>query len=91
MTIEQISDDARRDLSGMIEFLDDKLGAPTPIRPDGFGITVREYMTEKKCSENTARAMLDRGVKNGILERMPMIVGNMGGAPMVYFQVGAWK
>jgi hypothetical protein len=69
----------------LIELIDKEVGEPVQLRPVGFGATVKEYMTVKNCSETLARNLLEKGVKEGVLDRKQMIVGR--GAPLfVYFK-----
>ena len=69
----------------LIELIDKEVGEPVQLRPVGFGVTVQEYMTVKNCSETIARTLLDKGIKEGVLDRKQMIAGR--GAPLfVYFR-----
>jgi hypothetical protein len=50
----------------------ESLPKPTPQRPKGFGITVREYAIQRDCSIRMARDILDRLVKEGELQKQEM-------------------
>jgi hypothetical protein len=74
----------------MDETLLDELKSPDPTRPENFGITVKEYMEVKKCSEAVARRMLEEMVKAGILAGHTMNT-SVGCHPVVYCRPGEWK
>ena len=71
----------------IVELMDSGVGEPVKHRPDGFGITAKEYAAVKKCSEETARKMLDKGVEKGLLDKEKMVIDDIGGTPpAVYFK-----
>ena len=82
---EKLSQEAENDLDNILSMLDDKLGDPILPRPDGFGITVREYGQKKQCSETIARKMLEKAVEAGLLVKRQMVDGK-GSSPFVYYK-----
>lgn len=76
-------------IDDVIALIDQELGEPSLPRPEGFGVTVREYMQKKGCSETQARKMLDAMVEKGLFDRKVMVDGR-GTAPMVYYPKGAY-
>jgi len=71
----------------LVEFIDQEIGEPMQIRPDGFGITVKEYADRKNCGDSLARRVLEKGVNDGVLEKEQMVTGK-GSNPFVYFKAG---
>lgn len=69
----------------LIELLDAEIGKPTPPRPKGFGITVKEYMDAKNVSKQVAQNILEKAVRLGLMDRQQMTIG-AGNAPYVYFK-----
>jgi hypothetical protein len=68
----------------------DKIGiCPVLERPDGFGITVKEYMQEKNCGEAIARSTLAEAVKAGVLVVHKMRKG-AGCHPLVFHRPLEW-
>lgn len=61
---------------------------PTIRRPNGFGITVAEFAEYHHCSIIQARTMLEKAVKDGILEKHIMLCGNTRTA--VFCRPGDW-
>ena len=61
--------------------------SPTPKRPDGLGITVKEYMAEANCTEGVARKTLDEAEAAGVLTSCLMRAG-AGQHSLVYFRPG---
>jgi len=58
-----------------------------PVRPDGFGITVKEFASSKDGYTTTiARGVLDKMVQEGKLTKTLMI-GGQGGHEYVYHRV----
>jgi hypothetical protein len=72
-----MNDQAARD--AYLKSIEDEMasaGIETPSgRPDGFGVTVREYATSKNVSAEVARRILDRAVKEGILGMVKLQLG----------------
>ena len=62
--------------------------APAPPRPKGFGITVKEFCTNKSCGPSLARRLLLEAVENGILETKSVRIGN--GSAQLFFRPGTW-
>ena len=60
------------------------IGKPIRARPDGFGITVSEYMKLYRCGKQTAQSMLNSGVEKGLLKE-EMNVKGRGGRVIVYY------
>jgi len=83
--IEQLSEDAAQDLESIIALIDHAVGEPLPARPEGFGVTIREYMAAKSCSDSVARDILDKGVELGVLDKKLMVV-HAGSPSYVYFK-----
>lgn len=75
----------QNDLDALVAYLDNELGPPTPTRPDGFGVTVKEYATEKGCTVDSSRKRLDAAVEKGLLKVERMICGT-GTSPNVYYK-----
>lgn len=69
----------------LIELIDKEIGEPPKHRPDGFGVTVKEYALAKTCNDETARKMLDEAVELGLLEKQRMVDGP-GSSPYVYYK-----
>jgi hypothetical protein len=63
---------------------------PTPMRPKGFGMTVKEYMTEKNCTEAAARTVLDTAKEAGALDLHMMTETHRPGVVGVYHRPGDW-
>lgn len=76
---------SENDLDDLIALMDDQVGEPPQVRPDGFGITVKEYMEQKKCSDSLARKKLDEMVEKGYFDKKVMVEGR-GRVPVVYFK-----
>jgi hypothetical protein len=74
----------------MDETLLDELKSPAPIRPENFGITVKEYMQAKKCTESVARRILEEMVRSGVLVSHTMNT-SVGCHPVVFCRPGEWK
>lgn len=81
---EELSAEVQADLANIIGLIDEELGEPPLPRPEGFGITVKEYMRAKGCSEGVARKFLAQMVENGKFKKKIMVDGR-GNAPMVYY------
>jgi predicted transcriptional regulator len=62
---------------------------PAPARPDGFGITVREFMEAKSCTEGVARKMLEEAVKAGVLVKH-LMRGGPGALPLIFCREKEW-
>jgi hypothetical protein len=77
-------------LESLIEELDAAGYEPSPNRPHGFGITVREYMQQKNCSEPVARKTLDTAKKAGVLEMHMMRTREKAKAEAVYCRPSEW-
>jgi len=45
------------------------------IRPEDFGITINEYSKEKHTTNEQARTVLEKAVRDGLLNKKRMIVG----------------
>lgn len=73
------------DIASLIALLDSEVGEPILPRPDGFGITVKEYATQKGCGEEISRRLLEKAVKDGVLAKKQMTNG-MGSSPYVYYK-----
>lgn len=67
----------------ILETLDKAGLSPVMERPDGFGITIKEYMREKNCAERIARSTLSGAVEAGVLEAHKMRQG-AGCHPLVF-------
>lgn len=73
------------DIASLIELLDNKVGEPILPRPDGFGITVKEYADKKGCGEEISRRLLEKAVRDGVLVKKQMTNG-LGSSPYVYYK-----
>ena len=63
---------------------------PAPYRPEGFGITVREFMAANEgCTEGVARKMLSDATDAGVLEAHRMNCG-AGACTLVYCRPKDW-
>lgn len=75
----------------LLDYISENTEPPTPERPEGFGITVREYATEK-CGgrEHIAREILDKCVEDGILEKIKMRQQGKGtgAVALIYYKPG---
>lgn len=76
-------------LESLLEEMDEKGLTPPPIRPAGFGFTVKEYMNKTGSSEGPARGVLERAVKKGVLVRHAMVCG-VGTSTGVYCRPSEW-
>jgi hypothetical protein len=72
----------------LLETLKDNGIEVTPRRPDGFGITVQEYMEAQGCTEVMARSVLKQSVKRGVLVVTKMVGATGGGHQDVYHRKG---
>jgi len=77
-------------MNELVDFLDTLPIQPTPVRPDGFGITITEYVDAKReqgnpVSADVARKYLNRLVKEGVLKKEQMVDG-AGTSPLVYYR-----
>ena len=54
----------------------DLVDEPLITRPDGYGITVREFEKSRNCSSDIARKLLEKAVDDGVLAKHLMIVPN---------------
>jgi len=84
MTREILNEEEHNDLMNIIGMIDRELGEPPTQRPKNFGITVKEYVQKKGCSEGIARKFLSDMVDRGIFKKKTMIDGR-GNTPMVYY------
>jgi hypothetical protein len=60
-----------------------------PVRPEGFGITIKEYYQKKKCPEAAARVALNMAVQKGLLICHKMCTGP-GANSLVYCRPNEW-
>jgi hypothetical protein len=67
-----------------VKELESLIGKPLRIRPEGFGITVTEYMQYYGCGKKTAMEMLESGVEKG-LKKEEMLRKGKGGKVAVYY------
>lgn len=72
----------------LIDELDEQGYIPVILRPEGFGITAREYAAAKHCSLAAARSLLDKAVDEGLLVKTMMNVKGYSGHPCVYHKPG---
>ena len=73
----------------LVDFIEEKVGHLTRVRPDGFGITVLEFCELKGVSVEVARKALNGLVKQGLLKSELMILpGKIGRNPLVYYRNG---
>lgn len=72
-----------------LSLLEELKDAGVPTRPDGFGITVREFAENAKhpCAVSVARTLLNKMVSDGTLAKT-MMNGGAGGHEYVYHRVG---
>ena len=75
----------------LIDLLDESGIVPDVVRPDGFGITVKEYTAQKHCNDEAARKALERAVELGVLEHQRMIDRATKSRPFVYYKTGTLK
>jgi len=61
--------------------------APYPVRPIGFGISVREFMKQFNCTEGPARNRLEQAVKAGKLVKCKMSSG-VGACSIIFCRPG---
>jgi len=73
------------DIDDIVALIDREIGDPILPRPDGFGITVKEYAEKKGCGDDIARKMLEKAVKSGLLEKKQMVNGT-GTTPFIYYK-----
>jgi len=64
--IEEISEQAWRDLENLI-------GKPPRVRPDGFGFTVSEYMERYGVGNQLAKQKLEEGIETGKMKKEEML------------------
>jgi hypothetical protein len=50
-----------------------KYCAPFPARPKGFGITIAEYCKKTGCADTTARRIMYKLKKSGVLQVQKML------------------
>lgn len=64
---------------------------PPPERPEGFGVTIKEYEEHYHCTETVARHLLESAVKDGLLEKRVMHDNAFAGSsPTVYYKPGTY-
>lgn len=73
----------------MFDVLKSQGYTPLPGRPDGFGITKAEYAERFHCTIDAARAILDRAVEDGIIEKTVMLLASKT-KECVYHRLGEW-
>ena len=73
----------------LLDFIKQHAPEPRKPRPDGFGVTIKEYAAHEGISEDAARKVLSELVAAGLLEMHPMVSGRA--APNVYARPNAWK
>lgn len=81
-----------KEVSDMFEIMEELENAgisPTPIRPDNFGITVKEYSEKCGSGVEAARCALDLAVTKGLLSKKSMCILGQTGRTMVYFKAPA--
>jgi predicted transcriptional regulator len=59
-------------------------GHGTPDRPDGFGVTQKEYSENTGCTVSQAKYYLEGLVRNGILQSQNMHMVGKSGVHKVY-------
>lgn len=75
--------------ASLIAELEKKGYKAASFRPEGFGITVKEYQLEKHCGEDAARKTLEDAVNSGILAKTEMATKPRGKS-FVYHRPGEW-
>ena len=63
-----------------------------PLRPDGFGITYKEYakLPSSTGSEETARTLLNKLVQDGVLEKRKVRMFGNQNPSFIYYKNGTW-
>jgi hypothetical protein len=80
--------------SAYLDSLDEELAAaglsPVSMRPVGFGFTMREYVDRHNCGETSARLVVEKAIKKGLLVVHKMSDGISGACPNVYCRPSEW-
>lgn len=63
---------------------------PSQTRPNGYGITPREFSRANGCTISMAVATLDRAVEDGILQKHKMRIPGRSGLTVVYHRPQDW-
>jgi hypothetical protein len=77
-------------LDSLSEELDAAGLSPVALRPQGFGFTLKEYIDKHNCSDTSARKVMERAVKAGLLTVHRMSDGVSGACPYVYCRPSEW-
>ncbi len=84
------SDIANAYLDSLTAELDAAGLSPVPERPQGFGVSLQEYMDKTGCTEDIARRILACAVKAGILVKHQMRSGGKGNPSFIYCRPSEW-
>jgi len=86
MKVEEKQLDINYDRS-LVDFINSSAKEVMNVRPEGFGITVQEYMEEEGITEGPARRVLKGLVKSGVMEMKKMTLpGKAGSYSCVYYR-----
>lgn len=74
----------------LVQILENLSETVLPERPEGFGVTILEFLKISKVpiSYDKARELLDKAVQDGILVKTKMATHKPGGSCSVYHKPG---